>query len=305
MPTHVPPCWKSGEAHISSDLSIQDTDRFKFNDAIEVWTQVPSSRYYYVSMTTVHEPLTEKLVRQAFNYAVDKDAMVKSIFLNYVSPAKAHIVTEIITGYKGNEVYPYDPEKAKALMDEAGFTDTNNDGWRDWKGQPVELVFRTRTGVQPGDIETAEAVQGYLADVGVNAKIEIVDTASFLAELNKPIEEAPYYDMVNLSWGTFTGDADYAIKTAIVCDAKPGTYYNYPSYCNPEVDALVAEADKAPTMEERNEYFADVFDIVWDDAISIYLFQGVATIASGANVKGLYPDPAQTVFPFKYAWIAE
>ena len=81
---------------------------------LKVWS-APSSRYYYVSLTTLHEPLTEKLVRQAFNYAVDKDAMVKAIYLNYVTPAKAHIVTEIITGFKANELYPYDPEKAKVL----------------------------------------------------------------------------------------------------------------------------------------------------------------------------------------------
>jgi ABC-type transport system substrate-binding protein len=295
---------ESGEAHISNDLSIQDTDRFKFNDNIKVWS-APSSRYYYVSLTTLHEPLTEKLVRQAFNYAVDKEAMASAIFLNYVVPARAHIVTEAVNGWKPNEMYPYDPEKAMALMDEAGFTDTNNDGWRDWDGKPVELVFRTRTGVQPGDIETAEAVQGYLADVGVKVKIEIVDTASFLAELNKPIEEAPYYDLVNLSWGTFTGDAEYSIKFAVVCDALPGTYYNYPSYCNPAVDDLVAQGDAAPTLDERNKLYEEVWDIIWDDAISIYLFEGVSTIASRANVKGLYPDPAQTIFPFKWAWIAE
>ena len=181
--------------------------------------------------------------------------MAKSIFLNYVSPAMAHIVTESVGGFKANDPYPYDPEKAKALMDEAGFKDTNNDGWREWKGKPVELVFRSHSGTQPGDIETTEAVQGYLADVGVKTKVEIVDTASFLAELNKPIEEAPYYDMVNLSWGTFTGDAEYDFKTAMVCDSKPGKYYNYPSYCNPEVDELVAQADTAKTIEERNALY--------------------------------------------------
>ncbi len=127
-------------------------------------------------------------------------------------------------------------------MDEAGFTDTNNDGWRDWKGQPVELVFRTRSGVQPGDIETVEAVQGYLADVGVKTKIEIVDTASFLAELNKPIEEAPYYDMVNLSWGTFTGDADYSIHYCHrLCMQYPAPITTTHPTAIPEVDELYAK----------------------------------------------------------------
>lgn len=295
---------QSGDSHIANELSIQDTDRFKLDDNIKVWT-APSSRYYYVSLTTIHEPLTEKMVRQALNYAVDKDAMAASIFLNYLVPARAHIVNEAVTGWKPNDVYAYDPEKAMEMMDEAGFVDTNGDGWRDWNGEPVELAFRTRTGVQPGDIETAEAIQGYLSDVGVNVKIEIVDTATFLSELNQPIENAPYYDMVNLSWGTFTGDGEYSIRHAMLCDAKPGNYWNYPSYCNPEVDELYAQGNLAATLEERNEIYADLLDIVWDDAISIYLFDGLSTIVSRENVRGLYADSAQTIFPFKWAWLSE
>ena len=174
-------------------------------------------------------------------------------------------------------------------MDEAGFKDTNNDGWRDWKGKPVELVFRSRSGVQPGDIETTEAVQGYLADVGVKVKIEIVDTASFLAELNKPIEEAPYYDMVNLSWGTFTGDADYAIQNCHLC-AVPSpvpittTHPTAIPMWMPWLPKLIKRLPWKNAMNTLPRYS----DTVWDDAISIYLFQGISTIASGANVKGLY-----------------
>ena len=295
---------EAGEAHISDYLSIQYTDRFTFDESLKVWS-APSPRYSYVSLTKLHPPLDQKLVRQALNYAVDKEAMGKSIFLNNKKPAQAHIITEAVNGFHSNEMYPYDPEKAKALMDEAGFKDTNNDGWRDWEGKPVEFAFRTRSGVEAGDIETVEAVQGFLADVGVKTKVDIVDTASFLAELNKPIEEAPYYDMVNLSWGTFTGDAEYSVHYAMLCSSMPGTYWNYPSYCNPEVDELYAKGNEATTLEERNLIYQDLLDIVWDDAISIYLFDGVSTVASAANIKGLYPDPAQTIFPFKYAWIAE
>jgi peptide/nickel transport system substrate-binding protein len=295
---------QSGDAHVATELSIQDTDRFKLNNNISVWT-APSSRYYYVSLTTIHEPLTEKLVRQALNYAVDKEAMAAYIFLNYLKPARAHIVTEAVEGWKPNDVYPYDPEKAMELMDQAGFVDTNGDGWRDWNGQPVELAFRTRTGVQPGDIETAESIQGYLADVGVNVRIDIVDTATFLSDLNQPIEDAPYYDMVNLSWGTFTGDGEYSIRHAMLCDAQPGTYWNYPNYCNPRVDELYAQGNQVATLEERNKFYEELLDIVWDDAISIFLFEGVSTITTRSNVMGLYPDSAQTIFPFKWAWLSQ
>jgi ABC-type transport system substrate-binding protein len=69
------------------------------------------------------------------------------------------------------------------------------------------------------------------------------------------------------------------------------------------VDAWIAEADKAPTLEERNAIYAKVIKQVWDDAIAIYLFQGKATIAARSYVKGLYLDPAQTIWPVKWAWL--
>jgi ABC-type transport system substrate-binding protein len=191
------------------------------------------------------------------------------------------------------------------LLDAAGWEDTNGDGTRDKDGEEMEFTLRTRKGTTPGDIETAELVQGLLADIGVKVDIDIVDTATFLAELNQPLDNPGYpeYDILNLSWGTFTGDAEYVLKTYYSCDAWPPTYWDYSHYCNEEVDAMIAEADTVPTLEERNAIYADILKIVFDEAPTIILFDGMATVASGSNVMGLYVDPAQTVWPVKYVWL--
>jgi ABC-type transport system substrate-binding protein len=169
----------------------------------------------------------------------------------------------------------------------------------------MEFTLRTRKGTTPGDIETAELVQGLLADIGVKVDIDIVDTATFLAELNQPLDNPGYpeYDILNLSWGTFTGDAEYVLKTYYSCDAWPPTYWDYSHYCNEEVDAMIAEADTVPTLEERNAIYADILKMVFAEAPTIVLFDGMATVASGSNVMGLYVDPAQTVWPVKYVWL--
>ena len=295
---------EAGELHVAVGTSIQSLEQLKLDDNISVLTG-PSSRHYYVSMTNIYEPLDDKRVRQAFNYAIDKEGILAAAFKGYATVADVTIVNEAVNGYSpaATHPYPYDTDKATALLAEAGWTDSDGDGILDKDGEPMELILRTRKGAVPGDYETAELVQGMLLNVGVKVNVDVADTASFLAELNQPIEDAPHYDMVNLTWGTFTGDAEYVMKSYIACNAWPPTYWDYSHYCNEEVDALIAKGDEVPTVEERNEIYAQILDIVREDAPTLFLFNGLSTIATRSDVNGLYLDPAQTIWPVKYAWL--
>jgi len=295
---------EAGELHVAVGTSIQSLEQLKTDENINVLTG-PSSRHYYVSMTNIYEPLDDKRVRQAFNYAIDKEGILAAAFKGYATVADVTIVNEAVNGYSpaATHPYPYDTDKATALLAEAGWTDSDGDGILDKDGEPLELILRTRKGAVPGDYETAELVQGMLLNVGVKVNVDVADTASFLAELNQPIEDAPHYDMVNLTWGAFTGDAEYVMKSYIACNAWPPTYWDYSHYCNEEVDALIAKGDEVPTVEERNEIYAQILDIVREDAPTLFLFNGLSTIATRSDVNGLYLDPAQTIWPVKYAWL--
>ena len=295
---------EAGDTHIGIGLSIQDIDRFKLNDAVSVRTSV-GSRSYYLSLTNTHPPLDNANIRRALNHAMDKEGMARTIFLNYVFPSHSHLLTAALLGYAPQPIYEYDPEKAMAMMDAEGFVDSDGDGVREWEGKPVELALRTRKGVSPGDIETAEQTQALLANVGVKVRVDIADSATFFAELNKPIEEAPYYDMINLSWGSFSGDAEYPMHFAYKCDSIPDKGYNYSQSCDPALDALMDEADAKPTLEERNKLYEEVQKMKWDSASDLYLFESTSQIAFLPVVKGLYPDAAQTIWPAKYAWLDE
>jgi len=295
---------EAGDIHVAVGTSIQSLEQLKTDENIKVLTG-PSSRHYYVSMTNIYEPLDDKRVRQAFNYAIDKEGILEAAFRGYASVADVTIVNEAVSGYSpaATHPYPYDTDKATALLAEAGWTDSDGDGILDKDGKALELILRTRKGAVPGDYETAELVQGMLLNVGVKVNVDVADTASFLKELNQDIANAPHYDMVNLTWGTFTGDAEYVMKTYVSCDAWPPTYWDYSHYCNEEVDALIQKGDEVPTIEERNELYAQILDIIREDAPTLFLFNGLSTIATRSDVNGLYLDPAQTIWPVKYAWL--
>ena len=296
---------EAGDIDVAGFLSFQDLDRFRANDKLTVHAG-PSSRHYYIAMNLSNtDKLGDVRVRKAINHAVDREGMAKTIFLGFVSPAHAVIVTPAVDGYADGGYYEYDPEKAKDLLAEAGWTDSNGDGTVDKDGVELVLKLRTRKGTTAGDIETAELVQGFLKEIGVSVDIDIVDTATFLAELNRDLDSAGYpeYDLLNLTWGTFTGNADYVFNSYYSCDAFPPKYWDYSHYCNPDVDAMIAEAAAAPTIEQRNAIYAKIIKQVFDEAPTIPLFDSQSTVASQSYVQGLYLDPAQTIWPTKWAWL--
>jgi ABC-type transport system substrate-binding protein len=257
-----------------------------------------------MSINTQNPPLDDVRVRQAMNYAIDREGIAQLVFLGYATPAEAVIVNQQVAGFTSpGGPFPYDVDMANQLLDEAGWTDSNGDGTRDKDGKELVLALRTRKDAVAGDIATVELVQGMLAEVGIGVNVEIIDTASFFAQLNQPIETTPYYDLINATWGTFTGDAEYVLRTYYACTAWAPVYYNYSRYCNEEVDAKINEANAAPTQAERDAIYAEVIQMARDDAPTIMLVDGASTIAARNYVKGLYLDPAQTIWPVKNVWL--
>jgi len=295
---------EAGDTDVASNPSIQDIVRFETTEGIKVLTG-SSTRHYYMSMNNLNPPLDDVRVRNAINYAVDREGIAELVFLGYATPAEAVIVNPQLDGYTSpGGPFPYDQEKAKALLDEAGWIDTNGDGIRDKDGKEMKLLLRTRRDAVAGDIATVELFQGMMSEIGIQVDVEIVDNASFLAQLNQPIENIPYFDFVNLTWGTFTGDVEYVLRTYYRCDAWPPVYYGYSFYCNEEVDKLIDQGNAAPTREERDAFYAQAIQIARDESPTVMLVDGAASIALRDNVEGVYLDPAQTIWPVKYAWFS-
>ena len=293
---------EAGDADVSTNLSLQDIVRLESTPGMKVLSGV-STRHYYISMNNLNPPLDDVRVRQAINYGVDREGIAELVFLGYATPSEAVILTPQVNGFSSVGPMPYDPERAMALLEEAGWTDTNGDSIRDKDGKEMSFLLRTRRDAVPGDIATVELFQGMMAEIGIEINIEIVDTASFLAQLNQPIENIPYFDFANLTWGTFTGDAEYVLKTYYACNAWPPVYYDYSFYCNPAVDELIAKGNAAPNREERNVFYGEAIRLAREDSPTVLLVDGAATIATRDYVEGVYLDPSQTLWPVKYAWI--
>jgi ABC-type transport system substrate-binding protein len=264
--------------------------------------EVVGSRQYCIYINTRRPLVSDVRVRQALNYAVDKESIIKTVLLGNGQPARAWLFGPKVNGFTNTGGYPYNPDRARSLLDEAGWR-LGPGGIRQRDGQPLRLIYVTRKGGAPGDFEIAELVQGMLRAVGVDVQLTVADSATLLARLNAPGGVQVEYDMLNLANNTFTGDAEYIMLGFYRAADFPPNGFNYSHYSNPQVERLIEDSFKARNLAGRNSiYYSQIVKQVVQDAPGILLFDIVMQAAMKENVQGAYLDPAYNMWPAKYVW---
>jgi len=291
---------EAGDADVALALSVPDLQRLKTKRGLNV-QEALGSQQYYVTINNRRPPLNDVRVRQALNYAVDKRGIIKTVLLGNAKPATAFYINPTVEGYAYAGTYEYDPDRARRLLDEAGLP-VGPGGVRAHDGRPLSLEFVTRRGATPGDFEIAELVQGMLKAVGVDVRLTVRDSATFIARTWLPPERATY-DLVNLAFGTFTGDAEYVLRTAYHSTAVAPRFFNWAFYSNPIVDSLIDESIRATTNPGRNRiYYSQIIRQVFHDAPAILLIDITQQVAMKDTVHGVYLESAANNWPAKYAW---
>jgi peptide/nickel transport system substrate-binding protein len=292
---------EAGDVDVAREISYPDAQRFKSTKGFKVLEAV-GSRQYCIYLNLSRPLVGDVRVRQAMNYAVDKESIIKTVMLGNAKPATAWLFGPKVDGYTNAGGYPYNPDKARQLLDEAGWkVGPGNVRQRD--GQPLRPVYITRKGSAPGDFEIAEQVQGMLKAVGIDVQLNVVDSATLLSRLNAPGGSQIDYDLLNLANNTFTGDAEYIMLGFYRSADFPPNGFNYSHYSNPRVEALIADSLKTRNLAGRNSvYYSQIIKQVVQDAPGILLFDIVMVAPMKENVQGVYLDPAYNLWSVKYAW---
>lgn len=291
----------AGDVDIAREISYPDAARFKTTRGIRV-LEAAGSRQYCIYINTRRPLMTDVRVRQALNYAVDKENIIRTVLLGNGKPATAWLFGPAVNGYTNAGGYPYNPERARQLLDEAGWR-IGPGGVRFKDGQPLRPVYITRKGSAPGDFEIAELVQGMLRAVGVDVQLVVVDSATLLARLNAPGGPQIEYDLLNLGNNTFTGDAEYIMLGFYRAADFPPNGFNYSHYSNPQVERLIEDSLRARNLAGRNSiYYSQIVKQVVQDAPGILLFDIVMQAPMKDTVQGVYFDPAYNIWPVKNAW---
>jgi ABC-type transport system substrate-binding protein len=289
----------AGDVDIAREVSFPDAQRFKSTQGIKVQEAV-GSRQYVIYINT--RRVTDFRVRQAMNYAVDKDALIRNVMLGNGKPATVFLFGPRVSGFTPTAGFPYNPDKARALLDEAGWR-VGPGGIRQREGQPLRLIFVTRKGSAPGDFEIGEQVQGMLRAVGIDVDLQVHDSATLLTRMNAPGGVQITFDMLNLANNTFTGDAEYIMLGFYRSIDLPPNGFNYSLYANPQVDKLIEDSLRTRNMSGRNSiYYSQIIKIVVNDAPAVLLFDVQMQAPMKQSVQGVYLDPAYNIWIPKYAW---
>lgn len=274
---------ETGEIDIATPISSVDEENIKNNPKLQLLTK-PSISYTYIGMNMTKAPLNDIRVRKAINYAIDKQAIIDVILNGNGKIATSPIAPGVFGFTDKTKNYEYNVEKAKELMKEAGY----------------ENGFTTSMLVFSGEAntQTAEIVQAYLKEIGIDLKIEIVEVSAYW-----DMTERGVHNLFLGSWGVVTGDADYGLYAMYHSSAKGGAG-NRDFYENEEVDELLDKAKTEIDPETRKKLYEEAQILIVNDAPDVMLYNRNLTVGAQKYIKGLGIHPV-TLYNFATVYIEE
>jgi ABC-type transport system substrate-binding protein len=299
---------EKGEIDRTVSLNDFDIPRLEANKNLRIRV-VPSTRQYYVVLNHMVPALASTNVRKAFNYAMDKTGIVKSVFADRGAIlSKAPTVSEGVYGFADmrqpgeDTIFPYNLAKAKELLKNAGYEDRNKDGFvEDVKGNKLSLNLFTRRGGTKGDFQVAQLIQNFLKDIGVEVKIVVLESAAFGDAIKLGPTDAKY-EMALLSWGIPTADPDEPMMLFTLTQAWKPVGANRMFYSSEEVDRLSMLAHSEIDEAKRKDYVKLWMAELLRDAPIIFL----PTLALNLGSRSyLHDDRILAVdnYPAPFAWL--
>ncbi len=268
----------SGGLDLIVEVPPDSLARFRQDDSFIVYEQ-DGPHVWFLILNLREGPFTDHALRQAVNYAVDKESLVENVLQGTATVADSPIAPAFDWAYNEElDPYPYDPDRARELVEQSGY-----DG--------EEIVFYVTEGgsgmLDP--IPMGTAIQADLSDIGLEVSIETFEWNTFLNEVNAGLEGRA--DMAQMSW--MTNDPDTLPYLTLRTDAFPEDGgFNSGYYSNSEVDDLLEAARQATTEEERAALYREMQEIVYEDAPWLFVGNWVQNAVAVADLQNFRLQPS-------------
>jgi peptide/nickel transport system substrate-binding protein len=236
------------------------------------------SRVYYIAfnnMTTgLDKPTMDPKVRQAMNYAVDVDGIIKALFSGYGKRATGFVATGEM-GYGNVQPFAYDPEKAKALLAEAGYAD----------GFTIDMACPA--GAYSSFEEVCQAIVGNLKDVGIMVNLEIMESGQYW-DLEAKKQLPPLFGD---AWQEPSGEAYNRLFGAL-----GGNEASYSSWSDPQIDSLLKSISQEVDVDKRTALYEELQVYMQENPPFIYLYEPYTFEATRDRVQDYNPRPSEFVY---------
>lgn len=264
---------QTGQADVVANVPASMIPMVEQATSAQVLT-ADTTRVIHIGMNLSREPFDSELVRHALNHAIDRDAIVKSV-LNSLGTVTNSYIAPTTWGYFDTGGYPYNPELARQLLADAGYPD----GFSTTLWVPAGRYFAGQ--------QVAEAVQGYLDEVGVEVRLESVEWGAFVDRILTPLDAGNTTEMYLLGWEASTGEPSVVSLWALSSTMIPPNGWNAMFYENAQFEQLIDRGSKTSDSVERAAVFKEAQQIVVEDAPWIFLYASKSVWGVNEALKGV------------------
>ncbi|MGV1830941.1 glutathione ABC transporter substrate-binding protein GsiB [Agrobacterium vitis] len=268
---------QTGEADFAYPMPYEQVATLKQNTKLTV-TVSPSIIERYVSFNMLQKPFDDLRVRQAINYAINKEALAKVAFSGFAKPAEGVVPEGVLYAHK-IAPWPYDPAKARALLKEAGYPN----GFE----STLWSAYTTTTAQK-----AIQFLQQQLQQVGIKVTLQALEPGQRVEWVQTaPDPKTAKVRMYYAGWSSSTGEADWALRPLLATEAWPPKLSNTAYYSNPVVDDLIAKAMKTTKDDEKKIFYANAQEQIMKDLPWAPLVTENNVSAAATKLEGVYVMP--------------
>jgi peptide/nickel transport system substrate-binding protein len=269
---------RTGEIDIVNRLDDEQAASLRGVANVEVLAY-PVDRVFYIAFnnltTGVGQPTEDVRVRQAMNYAVDREAIVDALFGGFATLSTGFL-TPANLGYDSSlQPYPYDPDRARELLAEAGYPNG------------FDLGFACPAGAYTNFEEVCQAIQGYLSEVGINTDLEIMESGRYW-DLEAEKQLPPLFGD---SWSERSGEALPRLRGAL-----GGWDASFSAWSDPEIDRYLDQIAVTIDRDERAILYRELQHYMFENPPFIYLYVPETFEAIRTTVQDYTPRAAEDYF---------
>ncbi|HYZ04623.1 MAG TPA: ABC transporter substrate-binding protein [Rubrobacter sp.] len=265
-----------GELTAADGLTPDDIPTVEQTENLKI-TYRPPLTIGYMAMNVQKKPFDQREVRQAVNMAINMPELVKAFFGETGQVATTYIPPTVSFFDDSLEHYPYDPERARQMLQDAGAQNLSVDFWY----MPIPRPY------MPDGKGIAQAMQQDLKEVGINAKLQTREWGTYLEETGKGV-----HDMCLLGWSGDNGDPSTFLDPLLKGSSATETNaLNVAYYKNPDVDDLLNQALTTTDRSERRTSYLRAQQILVEDAPWVPIAYVKPPVGLQNSVQGFHPNP--------------
>jgi len=277
---------KSGEIDMMTGVPpAQVRDLSQENPNLNIH-HVDGRVYYYIAYNQKNDLFSNTAVRTALTMTINRHKLIEAILYGYGRPCLGPIAPMTRWAYNENvSDIPYDPEEAKNILKNEGWSDTDGDGWLDKNGKIFEFALKTSVGNQVKS-DVCVIAQEQLAKIGIKVNVEKVEWTSLVKQL-----QSKDFDACVNGWST-----SYYIDPTPIFHSSSTDLFNFISYNNPEIDRLIESGRVEMDRSKSAEIWKNFHELVYKDQPYTFLFWIDKAVAVNGRIKNAMPIALSPVY---------